>query len=616
MKNDDRPCGCERLLRGVALAPGIAIGRPYVMEAGLPPVPDHRIDTAGVEAELLRLDRAIEMAQRQIRKLKRKAELLPPAAAEELSILLDAHGAMLSGSRLIRGARQRVIDNHENAAAAVQHEIYDIARQFEEMDDRYLAARAVDIRDAGGRLIQNLLNRGRRRWSVVPAGSLVFADELTPEDIAQMEPGRVIGFATMFGGPEGHIAVMARSLGIPAVAAVPRLTDCLADATLCIIDGVRGEVVIDPSDETIARYRREAEILADDRHALTGLVDLPAVTLDGVDIELMANVEPQRGVEAAMAVGAAGIGLLRTEFLYMDSETPPDEMEQTIYMSALVKVMKGRPVTMRTLDAGGDKLASGLGHHLSETCSSPLGLRGIRLSRRWPELMEAQLGAALRASIHGPVRILLPMIISIEEIRWARQMLADVAARLRRDGVAIADQLPPMGIMVEVPGAALSADALALESDFFSIGTNDLTQYTLALDRADDQIADLFDSHHPALWRLIQFTVEAAIRANIPVSVCGELAGDPHFVPLLIGLGVRNLSMSPMSLPAVKRCIRHLRQEDAQNLAHYVMFQHDAARIRAALMDFAVDGAGFTARHSLFFGKKSIESLESLATVS
>ena len=611
MRSEDllAPCGCEKLLRGVALAPGIAIGRPYIMEAGLPPVPDHRIEVADIEAELQRLDRAIEMAHRQIRKLKRKAESLPPAAAEELSILLDAHGAMLSGSRLIRGARQRVIEHQENAAAAVQHEIHDIAHQFEEMDDRYLAARAVDIRDAGGRLIQNLLNRGRRRWSQIPPASLIFADELTPEDTAQMEPGRVIGFATMLGGPEGHTAVMARSLGIPAVAAVPRLTDCLADATLCIIDGVRGEVVIDPTEETIARYRREADILAEDRHALTGLTDLPASTLDGADIELMANIEPQRGVEAALAVGAAGIGLLRTEFLYMDSETPPDEMEQTINLSALVKVMGGRPVTMRTLDAGGDKLASGLGHHLSETCSSPLGLRGIRLSRRWPDLMEAQLAAALRASAHGPVRILLPMIISIDEIRWARQMLEKVAVRLRRDGVPMAPDLPPLGIMVEVPGAALSADALALECDFFSIGTNDLTQYTLALDRADDQIADLFDSHHPALWRLIQFTVDAAVRANIPVSVCGELAGDPHFVPLLLGLGVRNLSMAPTALPAVKRCIRGLRLSDARHLAHYVMFQHDATLIRAALMEFSVDGAGFIRRHAEFFGNLSLASV-------
>lgn len=598
MKNEGgEPCGCERVLRGVALAPGIAIGRPFVMEAGLPPVPDHRVADDGVAAELQRLDRAVEMAQRQIRKLKRKAEMLPPAAAEELSILLDAHGAMLSGSRLIRGARQRIHEQHENAAMAVQHEIHDIAHQFEEMDDRYLAARAVDIRDAGSRLIQNLLNRGRRRWSMIPPASLIFADELTPEDTAHMQPGLVAGFATMLGGPEGHTAVMARSLGIPAVAAVPRLTECLLDATLCIIDGIRGEVVIDPAEETIARYRREADILAEERLNLSGLKDLPAATLDGVPIALCANIEPQRGADAALEVGAEGIGLLRTEFLYMDSETPPDEEEQTVHLTALVRVMNGRPVTMRTLDAGGDKLASGLGNHLTESCSSPLGLRGVRLSRRWPELMDAQMAAALRASAFGPVRILLPMIISIDEIRWARDMLHKVADRLRRAGVPMAPTLPPLGIMVEVPGAALAADALALECDFFSIGTNDLTQYTLALDRADDQIADLFDAHHPSLWRLIQFTVDAAIRAKIPVSVCGELAGDPHFVPLLIGLGVRDLSMAPAALPAVKRTIRQLRISEAECLARHVMYQYDAHKIRAALMDFGADSAGFTRRH-------------------
>lgn len=609
MKND-RPdsSGCERLLRGVALAPGIAIGRPYVMEAGLPPVPDQRVSADGVAGELQRLDRAVEMAQRQIRKLKRKAESLPPAAAEELSILLDAHAAMLSGSRLIRGARQRILDEYENAAMAVQHEIHDIARQFEEMDDRYLSARAVDIRDAGGRLLQNLLNR-RRRWHQMPPASLVFADELTPQDTVQMEPGLVIGFATTLGGVEGHTAVIARSLGIPAVAGIPRLTECLLDATLCIIDGIRGEVIINPVEETISRYRREADHLAAERAALAALHDLPAETRDGVTISLMANIEPQRGVDSALNVGAAGIGLLRTEFLYMDSDTPPDEQEQTLYLSAIVRMMEGRPVTMRTLDAGGDKLASALGGHLSESCASPLGLRGIRLSRRWPELMETQMAAALRASILGPVRILLPMIVSIDEIRWARQMLGKVATRLRRDGVAIPEALPPLGIMVEVPGAALAADALALESDFFSIGTNDLTQYTLALDRADDQVADLFDAHHPSLWRLIQFSVDAGIRAGIPVSVCGELAGDPHFAPLLIGLGVRDLSMAPTALPAVKKCIRHLNLVDARYLAHYVMLQHDALAIRAALMDFSVDSAGFINRHAEFFGR-------SLASVS
>jgi len=313
---------------------------------------------------------------------------------------------------------------------------------------------------------------------------------------------------------------------------------------------------------------------------------LPAITRDGTEIALYANLELPRELGVALEAGAQGIGLLRTEFMFMNRDSLPDEEEQYRALRKLIEGLDGKPITARTLDVGGDKLAQALAGHHGASANPALGLRAIRLSLKERSLLDAQLGAMLRAAVHGPLRILLPMISSLGEVRQVREAIHNLVRRLKRRGHAVPDPLPPLGVMIEVPGAALAADALAQEVDFFAIGSNDLTMYTLAIDRGEEQVAHLYNPLHPAVLRLIQFATEAALRARIPVSICGEIAGDPHFTPLLLGLGIRELSMAAPSLPRVKQRIRSLDFLSAARCARLIMDQSDMGRISALLEDF------------------------------
>jgi phosphotransferase system enzyme I (PtsI) len=576
----------EQVMDGLGVSPGIAIGPPHITEYGAPTVPEYAIDDGQIESEQARFQSAVRRSARQIRRLKNRAQTMHGEAGEELGYLLDAYQHMLTGSRLTQGVEHRIQTKLINAEAAVQAEISIIARGFADLPDSYMAARANDIREAGARLIRNLTKEPFRAFSMIAPGSVVFTDELSPADTALMDPQRVAGFATASGGAEGHTAIVARSLGIPAVVGVSGLLDNLESADLVIIDGGVGRVIIDPSTKTMMDYERRRTGFLRERQKFAGLRKMPAITRDDTRIDLSANVEFPLEVKSALENGAQGIGLLRTEFMFMNRVTAPNETEQYEILRDMVKGMSGKPVTIRTLDVGGEKQADSLSEYPSTSENPALGLRAIRLSLKYRKLLETQLAATLRAGAHGPVRILLPMISNVDEVRQVRDCLKSVARRLKRRKVKIADPLPPLGVMIEVPGAALAADALATVSDFFSIGTNDLTMYTLAIDRADEQVAHLFNPLHPAILRLIQFTTQAALRARIPVSVCGEMAGDPRYAALLLGLGVRELSMTALNLPQVKQRIRNIDLTSATMRAQIIMEQIDSGRIATLLDDF------------------------------
>ncbi|MBI3710740.1 MAG: phosphoenolpyruvate--protein phosphotransferase, partial [Proteobacteria bacterium] len=522
----------------------------------------------------------------QVDKLKAKSRALHGALAEEVEVLLDAHHQMLSGSRLLRGVERRIADEHINAEAAVQAEISAIVRGFEAMADTYLSARGQDVRDVGHRLIRNLTKTPFQAFKHLPEGSVIIAEDLTPADTALLEPERVGGFATVLGGTESHTAIMGRSLGLPAVVGAAGLLGAVKGGDIVVIDGGAGRVIVRPTAATLEIYERKRDEFARAERLLGRLAKLPSVTRDGVEITLQANIELPREVEHVRAVGAAGIGLLRSEFMFMNREDVPDEDEQYGLLVDIVKAMNGRPVTVRTLDIGSDKLPQALRGEIQAGANPALGLRAIRLSLKEPRLLEAQLGAILRAGAHGKVRILLPLIATAAEVQAVREILARTARRLVRRGVDLADPLPPVGAMIEVPGAALAADGLAQVCDFFAIGTNDLIMYTLAIDRGDEQVAHLYNPLHPAVLRLIQFTTAAALRNRIPVSLCGEMAGDPRYTGLLLGLGIRELSMSAVNLPRVKQRVRGLDITAATTRAQGIMDQADPARIIALLDDF------------------------------
>jgi phosphotransferase system enzyme I (PtsI) len=582
----EKPKG-ERVLHGLGVSAGIGIGAAFVSDDGEIAVPEYRIAADKVAPERERFATAVAVSLRQLRKLKGKAAALPDSAAEEVGYLLDAHIAMLTNSRLVRGVERRIEQDRINAERAVQMEMAEIAESFAAMGDAYLAARGEDIRVVGARLLRNLTKTPYAALQHVPEGTVILAEELTPADTALMDPRRIVGFAAVLGGPESHTAIMARALRLPAVLGVAGLLSDIDPGDTVVIDGTHGVVVLNPRRETVARYEEQQASIEREERQLARLKRLPAVTRDEVDITLQANLELPRELDQAIAAGAAGLGLVRTEFLYMNREDLPDEDEQYAAYRGLLRGMEGRAVTIRTLDIGGDKLAAPLADAtIGEGANPALGLRAIRLSLKERRLLDTQLAAMLRAAAEGPVRILLPMISSVSEIRKVRDAMAQVARRLKRRGQKIADPLPPLGVMIEIPGAALAADALAAEADFFAIGTNDLIQYTLAIDRGDEQVAHLYNPLHPAVLRLIQFAVEAALRARIPVSLCGEMAGDPRYTALLLGLGIRDLSMAPGKIGRVKQRIRALDIVAATRRARAIMDQLDDARIASLLDDF------------------------------
>jgi phosphotransferase system enzyme I (PtsI) len=411
-----------------------------------------------------------------------------------------------------------------------------------------------------------------------------------------LDPARLAGVAAEEGGADGHTAVMLRALGVPAVLGAAGVAHAIKPGDIAVVDGANGTVVLNPSPERLAAARRAATAFARERQRYARLRRLPAETLDGEAVELQANLELPIELSQISQSGAIGIGLLRTEFLFMNRETVPDEATQVETYRMIVEAMNGDPVTIRVLDWGGEKdieaLASaGLVPEIVDT-NPALGLRGIRMLLRQTELLETQFAAILRAATAGPVRVLLPMVTTVAEVRAARDIYERVGRRLRRRGERVPDKLPPLGIMIETPGAALSADALALEADFFAIGTNDLTAYTLAVDRGEADVAALYDPIHPAVLRLVQFATEAALRMRMPVSVCGEMAGSPRLTPLLLGLGLRSFSMNAGAVPRVKQRVRSVAIDACARFARRVMEQSDPGRIAELLQGFGTAGAG------------------------
>jgi phosphotransferase system enzyme I (PtsI) len=575
----------QRVLKGIGVSPGVAFGTAAPIDSAGYSVSERTVRAADIPGEVDRLERAVRKSRRQLLALKRIRDRMPDDAAAELAEILDSHVQMLRDSRLVRGARARIEATGLNAGGAMKGESDSIAASFEAMDNPYLAARADDVREVAARVLRNLSEAPKNAFAAAPKGSILLAEMVTPADTAMIDPARVGGFAAAQGGAQGHTAILARSLGLPAVLGLGSDAMSVSSGSPIILDGGEGTVIANPTPETRRRYEEKHAAQAREQRRLERLIDEPATTRDGIAVRLEANLELPREAELAHRNGADGIGLFRTEFLFMNRETPPSEEEQYETLAAVVTAMQGRPVTIRTMDVGGEKLSYALGDDLKPSPNPALGLRAIRLSLKRPKLLDAQLCAILRAGAHGPVRILLPMIATAGEVRQVRERVGRLTKRLRRRGVAFADPPPPIGVMIEVPGAALAADALAQVSDFFAIGTNDLTQYTLAIDRADDQVAHLYNPLHPAVLRLMDFAIQAALRARIPVSVCGEIAGDPAFTALLVGLGIRDLSMATTNVLRVKQRVRQMEFTAAAARARMVMESHDSGRIRMLLDD-------------------------------
>jgi phosphotransferase system enzyme I (PtsI) len=577
---------------GIPVSPGIAIGPVFGAAEAPAEISHQKIAAADIEAETARLDEAIRVSHKQLTKLRARLGVLPEDSQAEIAPMLDAYLRMIGPSRLIRNTRRRIAERLVSAETAVIEEAEELAATMMALrddDTAGLRRRAEEVREIARRVVRNLTRQPFRSFTGLPEGAVLVCEALRPADAALLDPARLAGAATDEGGADGHTAVMLRALGVPAVLGVDGLTAAAQPGDTVVVDGAAGTVTLHPSAATLAAARRALTAFARERQKFARLRRLPAVTADGEAVELQANLELPVELPLIAQSGATGIGLLRSEFLFMNREALPDEDTQAETYRTVVEAMGGDPVTIRVLDWGGEKeiealTAAGLVPEVADA-NPALGQRGIRLLLRQTELFETQLAAILRASAAGPVRVLLPMVTTVAEVRAAREIYERVIRRLRRRGERLADPLPPLGIMIETPGAALSADALALEADFFAVGTNDLTMYALAVDRGESDVAHLYDPLHPAVLRLVQFAIEAALRLRMPVSVCGEMAANPRLTRLLLGLGLRNFSMNASAVPRVKQVVRTANIDDCARFARRVMEQSDPARIQSLVMD-------------------------------
>jgi phosphotransferase system enzyme I (PtsI) len=541
-------------LYGQGVVRGYAIGRAVVMSAAALEVAHYRLAPEDVEREGQRFNAAVETA---VRDLQLMAEALPPDAPRELGVLLSVHAMLLQDPMLVPSVCQLITERQYNAEWALTTQGQFLAEQFAAMEDDYLRERSADVRQVIERVLRVLSGSGH--WlpnldSVDSDGSLiVVARDISPADMMRLRGGKFAGFLTDLGGATSHTAIVARSMNVPAVVGMGWVRTLVRDGDWLIVDGLEGMVLVNPPPSVLMEYRERQSAYQRERDELKALRFAPAVTLDGVQICMEANIELPEEAADALAAGAEGIGLFRSEFLFMGRKELPGEEEQYEAYASVVRTMAGRPVTIRTLDIGADKTLDG---EATVAANPALGLRAIRYCLANPELFDTQLRALLRAAAHGPVRILFPMISHMQEIQAARRALDRAAEALHVAGVPH-DAHVQIGAMVEIPAMAIAIEPFAEVLDFLSIGTNDLIQYVLAIDRGDKDVAGLYDPMHPAVLRLIAHTINVGERAGKPVSICGEMAGDVRLTRMLLGLGLTGFSMHPQQLLDVKKEIRH-----------------------------------------------------------
>ncbi|MEC2344108.1 phosphoenolpyruvate--protein phosphotransferase [Paenibacillus barengoltzii] len=570
------------MIQGIGAAAGVAIGKAFVLPAWEWDVPDRRMEKVDLAKEFERLYEGIRTSKTEIEVMKN--EIKETVGAEESGIF-DAHLAILEDPVFMSEIQGIIERQYKAAEVAVKEAIDHFVTMFDLLDDEYMKERALDIKDVGNRLLKHLLGTPDITLPADTQPYILVAKELSPSQLVHLNPDNVLGMVTMAGGKTSHSAIMARALGIPLVSGLEnKLTEPLQTGDLLVIDGDEGYVYLNPEPEIIARYTELAEKQRRRKEQLQLLAAVEAVTKDGVRMRLAGNISSVKDLELALKHGAEGVGLFRTEFLYMDRSTFPGEDEQFEVYRQVAEKAGPHSVTIRTLDIGGDKQLEYF--ELQEEENPVLGYRGIRISLDSRELFQTQLAAILRASAYGKMKILYPMISSLEEIRAANAILEEAKQDLTRRGIAYDPDIQ-VGIMIEIPAAAAIADLLAQEVDFFSIGTNDLVQYVLAVDRMNEQIAHMYHPFHPAVLRLLRQTVQAAKDAGITVSVCGEMAGDEKAVPLWLYLGVTDLSMSPQALLRVKHRILNSDSRESKEVGAACYRLPTSNQVEAELVRYA-----------------------------
>jgi phosphotransferase system enzyme I (PtsI) len=551
---------------GIPASAGFAMSPAFVYnDIECPIIPHYAVEAADAPAQWGRLEAAIEVCAA---KLQAQIDKLSPDKDKVQFDILTVHLLMLHDPDFLHQVKKRLFDQKENIEWAVWSIARNMVQKLMESEDAYLRERAVDIADMSNTLVRRLLSIDDASLSDLSENVIIVANDLMPSHVLSMNRDFVKGIVTASGSYTSHTAILARAFGIPAVVGVPTVLKFIQTGDIVCIDGGKGQVIFNPNAEKEHDICKSMRDYARERESLSTLRDLKAVTKDGKEILLKANIQMAEEINTIFEYGADGVGLFRSEFLFLTPGEPMEENRQTAIYTEVVKAAQGRSVVIRTSDVGGDKVVPSSFPH--EEKNSLLGWRAIRVSLAMPELFKTQLRAILRASAHGDIRVMFPMISGIEELEKALMFLEECKAELRVQGVAFNENIKT-GSMIEVPSAAITADLLSRKCDFFSIGTNDLMQYTLAIDRGNERVSYLGNPQHLAVLRLIRMTVEAGHRAKIPVAICGEIGGDPGLAPLLIGLGVDELSMTASQIPLVKKAIRAVRFSDCEALAQKAM---------------------------------------------
>ena len=549
--------------QGKGVSEGLAMALIHLFTPKLPEI--SRQPAADAEAEVAKLEKTLAAAEEELRGLYETAK---EKMGEQEAEIFDAHLTILGDEYSVREPIiQRIREQKQNAAAAITDQFDELAQMFRSLGDELMAERAADAEDLKQQLLRICLGCGRQDLSVLPGDVIVLAEELTPSDTVRMDTAHVKGIATRLGGATAHSAIIARTLGIPAAAGIDGWQTEALNGHMAILDGADGTLTVDPTDEETACYQSRKAQADCEAQALEAFRTCPSQTKDGAALEICANIGTPQEAQQAMKYGADGVGLFRSEFLFMDRDALPTEDEQFEAYRTAAQTMAGKPLIIRTLDVGGDKKLPTL--ELPHEDNPFLGFRAIRMTLSHPEIFRPQLRAILRAAAYGDVRVMFPMIGSMDQLREAKALLREQEQTLQAEGVPTGPV--KVGMMVEIPAAAVLAEEFAKEVDFFSIGTNDLTQYTLAVERGNAAVAHLYAPEHPAVLRLIAMTAQAAAERHIPCGMCGEAAGDPKLAPAFVGMGVNELSMSPRRVPAVRKLLSELTMDECRQAAEKLL---------------------------------------------
>ncbi|MEL0246011.1 MAG: phosphoenolpyruvate--protein phosphotransferase [Alphaproteobacteria bacterium] len=575
----------EESFKGIPVSHGYAIGNCFVMEGSDITYSKYNIPIYEIKKEHKRLDFAVKKSLDDLSKIIEKIKDSRNDIYKEMKFMLQANKSIITSSSLVKDSKKRIEIDLINAEFAIIEELNKHSKIFKKIKDDYLKDRFDDVRDVCKRILENLQNKKKKK-SRLRENQILVASELSPADLLSHSKSKISGLVSVLGGPEGHFAIVARSLSIPTIVGVKNLLKNIKNNEQIVLDGEKGLLIKNPTSRTVNFYKKKIEEQKNQDRKLNYLKKIIPKTKDNIQVGIQANIDNSEEAKESMKFGIDGIGLYRSEYLFMNKKRMPSENEQYDSLKRTLKYLKGKPLTVRTLDIGNDKKVPSIEKYLNKSPNPALGLRAIRLTLAFPKIFRRQISAILRASFYGNVKIMLPMVSNVSELTETKNLINKVRNDLISKKIKISSKLPEIGVLIETPAAALISESLAKNCDFLAIGTNDLTMYTLAIDRGDEEVAKIYDPAHLSVLRLIKLSADSAKKVGVPISVCGEMAGDTIFTSLLLGMGINKLSMSVSRILKVKQFIENVNYNEVKKISNEILAEDDSVRIKQILKSY------------------------------